>query len=166
MTDLYYCQVDRLHFCMAWLLDQAGPAALNEVWFVVANSEGCAYGVRDLVHGVVIRRFCMSFRVFFKRIFFASCPHLPDDLRKTWRCPRSQSFNQPASHAVSQPVIQPTCYLASQSVNSHSASQSISHSASLPVRHSATQIVSQSFSHQGSQSASQPANQLVTQAAR
>jgi hypothetical protein len=47
-------QIDRLDFCIAWLLDQAGAAALDEVWFVVTKSNDCAYGVRDLVHGVVI----------------------------------------------------------------------------------------------------------------
>jgi len=38
---------------MAWLLDQVAAAALNEVWFVTKSND-CVYGVRDLVHGVVI----------------------------------------------------------------------------------------------------------------
>ena len=54
MMDRCYCQVDGLHCAWRWLLNQAGSAALNEVWFVGTKSEDCAYGVRDLVHGVVI----------------------------------------------------------------------------------------------------------------
>jgi len=68
------------------------------------------------------------------------CPHLPDDVEKTWRSPRSQSVSKPGSQSIShsanlplsQPVSQSTIQLASQSIR-HSASQSVSHLATKVV---------------------------------